>query len=134
MSTIDEAVVEQAALQWLSDCGWSRVHGPDIAPDTQTAERREYGEVVLQERMQAALARLNPDLPGDALDKAATTICPPPSTIEKLGRLISPIVERRIKTDLDNRVLGSLRDLLLPKLVCGEIRVDASAQEDSETS
>ena len=32
MTTITEAVVEEAALAWLSDLGWMVAHGPDIAP------------------------------------------------------------------------------------------------------
>ena len=43
MTTITEADVEQAALDWLSGLGWQVVHGPDIAPDTPGAERSDYG-------------------------------------------------------------------------------------------
>ena len=32
MTTISEADVEQAALDWLSAVGWQIAHGPDIAP------------------------------------------------------------------------------------------------------
>ena len=32
MTTITEADVEQAALDWLSGLGWGVAHGPDIAP------------------------------------------------------------------------------------------------------
>ena len=34
MTTINEADVEQAALNWLSDPGWQFAHEPNIAPDT----------------------------------------------------------------------------------------------------
>ena len=80
MNAIDEAAVEQATLQWLNDCGWSLVHGPDIGPETLTAERKDYGEVVVQERLQAALARLNSDLPGDALGYAYRALTRPEGT------------------------------------------------------
>ena len=70
MTTITEAVVEEAALAWLADLGWSVVHGPDIAPNTPNAERDDYGEVVLGRRLRDSLALLNPDLPVDALDDA----------------------------------------------------------------
>ena len=33
MTTITEADVEQAALDWLSAVGWGTAHGLDIAPD-----------------------------------------------------------------------------------------------------
>ena len=39
MTTLTEAVVEQAALAWLADLGWGVAHGPDIAPDAHGAER-----------------------------------------------------------------------------------------------
>ena len=48
MTTITEAHVEQAALEWLADLGWRVAHGPDIAPDAPGAERTDYGQVVLE--------------------------------------------------------------------------------------
>ena len=70
MSGFTESVVEQAALAWLEASGWKTAHGPDIAPDIAAAERREYAEVLLAQRLRAALARLNPGLPTDALEDA----------------------------------------------------------------
>jgi len=65
-----ESVVEEAALGWLEATGWQIAHGPEIAPDTPAAERRDYGEVVLTQRLRDALARLNPTLPAEALEDA----------------------------------------------------------------
>jgi len=70
MSGFTESVVEEAALEWLQSAGWQIAHGPDIAPDTPAAERADFGEVVLAARLRAALTRLNPDLPAEALDDA----------------------------------------------------------------
>ena len=70
MSTFTESTVESAALAWLESLGWQTAHGPDIAPDMPTAERRDYREVVLAQRLHGALARLNPDLPPEALEDA----------------------------------------------------------------
>ncbi len=70
MSSFTESVVEEAALAWLEAIGWQIAHGPDIAPDTPAAERSDYGEVVLAQRLRAALARLNPGLPAEALEDA----------------------------------------------------------------
>ena len=67
---VTESVVEQAALAWLEAAGWQVAHGPDIAPDTPAAERADYGEVVLAQRLRDALARLNPELPAEALEDA----------------------------------------------------------------
>ncbi|MDW8382611.1 MAG: type I restriction endonuclease subunit R [Verrucomicrobiota bacterium] len=70
MSTLTESQVEAAALAWLEAIGWRVAHGPDMAPDTLLAERRDFGEVVLARRLRDALARLNPGLPADALEDA----------------------------------------------------------------
>ncbi len=69
-TSVSESTVEAVALDWLAALDWTVTHGPDIAPDMPGAERTDYGEVVLTERLRSALARLNPDLPDDALDDA----------------------------------------------------------------
>jgi type I restriction enzyme R subunit len=66
----NESAVEEAALNWLSSIGWPVAHGPAIAPGMPGAERLDFGEVVLARRLRAALGRLNPSLPPDALDDA----------------------------------------------------------------
>ena len=70
MGIMTESTVEQAALAWLSELGWQVKHGPDIAPDGLFAERRDFGQVVLERRLRDALARLNPTLPAEALEDA----------------------------------------------------------------
>ncbi|MBM4118676.1 type I restriction endonuclease subunit R, partial [bacterium] len=70
MTAFSESTVEAAALGWLDAGGWQVAHGPEIAPDMPTAERADYGEVALAQRLRDALARLNPALPVEALDDA----------------------------------------------------------------
>ena len=65
-----ESVVEQAALAWLESAGWHVRNGAEIAPGEPAAERDDYGQVLLAQRLRAALARLNPALPAEALDDA----------------------------------------------------------------
>jgi len=84
-STFTESIVEEAALAWLEGQGWTIAHGPDIAPDMPGTERMDYGQVVLEGRLRAALARLNPDLPQDALEDA----------FRKLTRPEGPTLEAR---------------------------------------
>ena len=87
MTTITEAVVEEAALDWLRSLGWQVKHGPDIAPDTPNSERDDYGQVVLERRLRDALAELNPALPLDALDDAFRKLNRPEgSTLEARNR------------------------------------------------
>ena len=86
VSALNEREVEQAALAWLQALGFAVAHGPDISPggDTLTLslsqrERESYGEVVLAQRLRDALARLNPDLPPEALDEAFRKLTRPES-------------------------------------------------------
>lgn len=80
MSGLSESAVEQAALAWLAEVGWTVVRGPDLAPDAPGAERDGYGDVVLAGRLRAALDRLNPDLPAEALDDARRRLLRPEGT------------------------------------------------------
>lgn len=87
MSTLTEADVEQAALEWLAVAGWSVAHGPEIAPDAAAAERGDYGEVVLERRLRDALASLNPGAPGEAVDDAHRKLMRPEGpTLEARNR------------------------------------------------
>ena len=55
--------------------------------------------------------------------KEAETMCPPDDVLSILGQTVGPLVERTIKNDLEARTLAQTRDLLLPKLMSGEIRL-----------
>lgn len=67
---MNESVIEDAALAWLEDVGWNKLHGPDIAPDGISPERADYSQVVLEERLKTAISRLNPSLPKEAIQDA----------------------------------------------------------------
>lgn len=51
---------------------------------------------------------------------------PPPHVIEEQSRTFRPLVERMVANKLQSRTLAELRDLLLPKLISGEIRIPAA--------
>jgi type I restriction enzyme R subunit len=70
MDSFTESTVEQAALAWLESVGWSVRHGAEIAPGELAAERSDYGQVVLEQRLRDAFAQLNRNLPAVALDDA----------------------------------------------------------------
>lgn len=57
--------------------------------------------------------------------KAAKTVCPPDDVIEKMGHVMAPMVARIIHNELESRTLSRIRDLLLPRLMSGELRVPA---------
>jgi type I restriction enzyme R subunit len=82
-----ESVVEQAALAWLEALNWEVVNGPDIAPAAVRAERTDYGQVVLVNRLREALARLNPSLPPVTIDDALRKVIrPDAATLEGRNR------------------------------------------------
>ncbi len=62
MTTLSEADVEQAAIDWLHALGWAIAHGPNIEPETPNAERTDYSQVTLGQRLSDVLAILNPVL------------------------------------------------------------------------
>ena len=87
VATLTEADVEQVALHWLAALGWQAAQGPDIAPDTPDAEREDYGQVVVGQRLRDALAELNPGLPAAALDDAFRKLTRPEgSTLQARNR------------------------------------------------
>jgi len=70
MSLIDEDQVEQIAIDWFKGLGYDYLNGYDIAPDGDNSQRDNYQEVLLPERLQTALVKLNPSLPLSAIDEA----------------------------------------------------------------
>ena len=50
MTTITEADVEQAALDWLANLGWQVAHGLDDVSDTLDSKLADYGQTVLENR------------------------------------------------------------------------------------
>ncbi|MGO9310516.1 MAG: type I restriction endonuclease subunit R [Spirochaetia bacterium] len=86
---VTESVVEDAALGWIKSLGYSIAHGPEIAPGEAAAERSNYAQVVLEERLRLALARLNPTLPVEALDDAFRKLIDPEgATLDARNRII----------------------------------------------
>src|SRR5690242_2454748 len=84
-----ESVVEDAALAWLEGLDWHVLHGPEIAPETPAAERGNYGQVVLENRLRRALSRLNPELPAEAQEDAFRKLTRPEGpTLEARNRAV----------------------------------------------
>lgn len=68
-------LVELPALELLcgyegrAPLGWTYVHGPELAPDGPTAERKLWSDVVLLQRLRDAVKRLNWELPPEAVER-----------------------------------------------------------------
>src|SRR3990170_2188203 len=85
INRITESTIEEAALAWLESLGYAVKYGPEIAQGEIAAERTDYGQVVLEERLRQALVQLNPQLPAEAIEDA----------FRKLIRLEGPTLEAR---------------------------------------
>jgi type I restriction enzyme R subunit len=76
---LTESIVEDAALTWLRELGYTICHGPDLAPGEAAAERDSFGDVVLVGRLREAICRLNPTIPEDAREEALRKVLRPES-------------------------------------------------------
>ena len=83
--SLNDSVVEDAALTWFGQLGYAIGHGPHMAPGEPAAERDSFGDVVLVERLRKAIRRLNPAIPEDAREDA----------LRKVLRVGSPFRNRR---------------------------------------
>jgi type I restriction enzyme R subunit len=68
--TFHESVVEEAALGYFRELGYETKFGPDIAPDGRAPERQNWNDVVLIDRLKAAIDRINPHISAEAREDA----------------------------------------------------------------
>jgi type I restriction enzyme R subunit len=92
---IAESHVEEAALAWLPELGYATASGLDIGPDGNESERANYGDVLLIERVRAAIAKLNPALSHEVRAEvlAKLTRTETPSLVEENRRLHRYLIE-----------------------------------------
>ena len=74
MNGINEALVEDAALGIFRTLGYHTLYGPEIGPGGDVEERSDWDEVILTQRLNDAIARINPYLPQDAVNAVVTTV------------------------------------------------------------
>jgi type I restriction enzyme R subunit len=67
---LNESIVEDAALEWFGELGYTLGHGPHLAPGEPAAERDSFSEVVLVGRLREAIRQLNPAIPEDPREEA----------------------------------------------------------------
>jgi len=80
VNVITEDSIEQVFIQELIDIGYTYLHGATISPDGSQQER-EFSEVVLRQRLQNAIATINPNVPAEAQEEALRKVlrCDSPS-------------------------------------------------------
>ncbi|WP_075350836.1 type I restriction endonuclease subunit R [Algoriphagus marinus] len=72
MNILTEEEIEQMALQTLREQGYDILNGASI--------ERAYNEVVLTSRLQAAIDKINPEIPADIREEAARNVARVPFT------------------------------------------------------
>ncbi|MBD2079878.1 type I restriction endonuclease subunit R [Leptolyngbya sp. FACHB-17] len=72
-----ESEVEEAALYYFGQLGYTVLGGSDIAPGEPGAERNSHADVVLVDRLRSALVRLNPQVPPDEIQSAIQQVLRP---------------------------------------------------------
>lgn len=80
MTRITENTIEAFAIELLDKLGYEYIYAPNIAPDGETPERETYEQVLLVERLQNAVKRINKSIPADAQSGA----------IKEIQRIASP--------------------------------------------
>ena len=67
---LNESTVENAALEWFEQLGYTIAHGSQFAPGELDSERDSFADVVLVGRLRNAIAHLNPTIPDEAREDA----------------------------------------------------------------
>ena len=78
-SFIPESGVEEFCLDYFADLGWEILRGADIGPGDVRAERSSYREALLEDRLAAAIACLNPRLTSAAIEDVIGAVRRPES-------------------------------------------------------
>src|SRR5689334_14578097 len=72
MNSIRESIVEEVALDWLGGLGHEVLSGlTTIAPGETGADRADYKQGFLFDRLQSKLEELNPNIPLNGLNRAS---------------------------------------------------------------
>lgn len=89
MAFLSEAAVEQALLDQMRSLYYSIEREEDIGPDGLRPERESHDEVVLKNRFENAVTRLNPNLPLEARQDAVRRVMQSelPSLLEENRRI-----------------------------------------------
>jgi type I restriction enzyme R subunit len=69
MAVISEDHIEKVVIEEFVSLGYQYINGADISPEG-VAQEREFNEVVLKQRLQQAIAALNPKVTSEAQEEA----------------------------------------------------------------
>jgi len=80
LKPITENIIEESAIETLQLLGWTYANGRDLSPEGSFCERESFGQIILTDRLQKAVAKLNPHIPESAREQA----------VQKVLRIYSP--------------------------------------------
>ena len=102
MALVTEDLVEIQTIDWFKDIGYQYQCGYDIAHDGDMPERTDYRSVILKERLESALHRINPDIPKSSIDHALSQLLNPniPSLMS-CNRQVHNWLTKGIKVEFD---------------------------------
>ncbi len=70
MKKFAESQVEEAAIEWFEELGYSYLAGPDIAFDGESPMRQDYKDVILENILENSLKKINPSIPLSSIKEA----------------------------------------------------------------
>lgn len=70
MKKITENEIELFAIELLEKLGFEYIYAPDIAPDSENPQRRSFEEVILNNRLETALHRINQTIEHHKIEEA----------------------------------------------------------------
>lgn len=89
MVALNEDAYELQCIEWLKSIGWGYLHGGVIAPEGSAPERASYKDVILADRVEESLGRINPGVPRDVLRRVRQMLESPGETdVLKANELI----------------------------------------------
>jgi len=79
MNRLTESAIEEFTIELLEKLKYQYIYAPDIAPDASTSsasltKRKTFEDVLLIERLQEAVGRINPKVPTEAREEAIKQI------------------------------------------------------------
>lgn len=113
MAFLSEADVELALLSQFRQLGYEVQKEEDIGPDSPYPERHAYDEVILNARLESAIARLNPSMPKEARQEAFNKITQIEFTSlldenRRIHKLLSEGVDVEYYADDGNLIAGKV--------------------------
>jgi type I restriction enzyme R subunit len=105
--SLSEEVLEDLAVGWLEDAGYVAYGGVEASPNGVMGLRSTYEEVLLEPRLHAAVRRLNPELPTEAVEQVVRMVSrPPESNLVQNNRWFHSLVKEGVAVEYSHVEAG----------------------------